>query len=98
MSLILLASPTQDQAVLDEALRRRGQAVEMICHCCRLPFCETLQPGAYLPATRLNVYSRHYGKTHTNSIRLEHVELIVTDRREFVIVPSAEVRERLRAA
>jgi len=103
LSLILLPSPTADQAVLNEVIRRRGNAVELMCGCCRLPFSEVLN-GRHHTATNLfqpeglNIYSRHYGRTHANKIKMEGVDLIVTDRREFVIVPSADVIERLKEA
>jgi hypothetical protein len=91
-NLLIFPSPTKDQAVMEQATRRRGGAIELLCNCCPLPFAEEIMTGH----TRgLTVSSRHYGRTHTNPIRFEGVELRVTDRKEFVIVPSAEMIERL---
>jgi hypothetical protein len=94
----VLIFPTSDHAVVNDATRRRGAATELICGCCRLPFAEAMGAGAYphlvgaVPAESINVYSRHYGKQHSNRIRLgEGVSLLVTDRKEFVIVPVTSV-------
>lgn len=95
----LVIFPTTDNHVVGEATRRRGLATDLICGCCRLPFAEAMgSAGAAshvvgaVPAEHINVYSRHYGKQHSNKIRLgEGVRLLVTDRREFVIVPLTSV-------
>jgi hypothetical protein len=99
-SIISFPSPAESQAILAEKMRRRGNAMELICGCCSLPFSEVLNSGAQHPASAhqpqgLTIYSRHYGKSHSNQVKFAGVELVVTDQREFVIVPAAEVRMRL---
>jgi hypothetical protein len=86
---------TGDQAVADQLTRRRGNATQLLCNCCPLPFAETMGQGSLdsqlvgaVSAEAINIYSRHYGTQHSNRLRLgPGVQLLVTDRREFVIVP-----------
>jgi hypothetical protein len=91
----LLIFPRGDQAVADQLTRRRGNATQLLCACCPLPFAETMGTAAAqpllvgaVPAEAINIYSRHYGTQHSNRLRLgPGVQLLVTDSREFVIVP-----------